>query len=772
MKEYHDLLVHTVYERHPISVTGCYPLRMNLTAVSNKIKDIFFVAIYDSIFAYRLSSYNDEDDTPKKPFKKLNRPIDPTSHDDEEQHIINAIKVGEIGYEEVLVSVDESGDIHVWYTSNLEKNPLHFKNNESTWGVALHGPRRLLAVSANSHEITIFNLQYGLQPLAKFSDSQDMSCRPKYSLRGHRHNVPNISFSSCGQFLVSCSIDRSCRIWNVNTGQTIVFQEVSSEWGWSACFVSTSNFKNANNTSRNFRTRKDVNDRSRSRIGRVYAGSESERDEDLHPITPAIRFLPLDTEYEDGYDESTEITTLVYNDYGAIETIETEDEENESNYSDAQRSNNNNESVSSDDSDHDHGSHTPIPDEMSDEEWSPSAETRDIYSNNPSVQNGDEILLSERTENGNISTYSPRYPSPIVYISHFPSAPIAQQILPEVYFSSNSPAYSPATPQYMLEPSSSTAYGLGQNLSHTPPTAYSPPQPTPSINDIPTSQEQVTAAFSSSSFNSEHIRPESPVYSPMSPEYSPINTNYTPESPHYDPMSPQYTPTSPSYNPTYARPRAQDFFDDFPDNSYGNEPPSQLYSHLDEQWENHRSQSLNRRIKSGVNRLEMHKTQKGRVPKISQDLVLFGTQHDLFLLDPKSDLTILSSLLSVVCRSDPRRARHLDSNDRLNMIEWIPDLSLAIVASQKGKVALVRLLKGISVRGIEHYSLHDEKLIPQTPLPNAPLIGMFVVKNDNLQDPSLYFYNLYLTYADGSMYCYEIRRKEQTNDLRLDNIWI
>ncbi|CAG8662799.1 23974_t:CDS:10 [Gigaspora margarita] len=727
MKEYHDLLVHTVYERHPISVAGCYPLRMNLTAVSNKFKDIFFVAIYDSIFAYRLNSYHDEDDTPKKPFKKLNRPIDSTSHDDEEQHIINAIKVGEIGYEEVLVSVDESGDIHVWYTSNLEKDPLHFKNDESTWGIALNGPRRLLAVSANSHEITIFNLQYGLQKLAKFSDSQDMSFKPKYSLRGHRHNIPNISFSSCGQFLVSCSIDKSCRIWNVNTGQTIVSQEVSSEWGWSACFVSASNFKNANNTSRNFRTCKDVHDQSRSRVGRVYTGSESERDNEPNSdistaLRPAIRFLPLDTEYEDGYDESSEIRSLVYNDYGTIETIETEDEENDSNYSDTQITNNNNENTSSDDSDHDHSSHTPIPDDMSDDEWSPSAETRDIYNNNFNVQNVDEISLSERTENGNISTYSPRYPSPIVYVSHFPSTPIAQQILPEIYFSSNSPAYSPATPQYMLEPSSSTASGLGPNSLHTPPTAYSPPQPTSLVNNIPTSQEHITTAFSSSSFNSEYIRSESPVYSPMSPEYSPINTNYAPESPHYDPMSPQYTPTSPSYNPTYARPRAQDFFEDVPDNSYGNELQPQFYSHLEEQRDNHLPQFLNRKTKIGMDRLEMHKMQKGRAPKISQDLVLFGTQHDLFLLDPKSGLSIISSSLGVVCRNDPRRARHLDSNDRLNMIEWIPDLSLAIVASQKGKVALVRLLKGISVRGIEHYDLYDEKLIPQIPLPNAPLI--------------------------------------------------
>ncbi|CAG8728226.1 4462_t:CDS:2, partial [Racocetra fulgida] len=107
----------------------------------------------------------------------------------------------------------------------------------------------------------------------------------------------------------------------------------------------------------------------------------------------------------------------------------------------------------------------------------------------------------------------------------------------------------------------------------------------------------------------------------------------------------------------------------------------------------YRSQSLDRRIAIAIDNMEMHKTLKGRAPKISQDLILFGSQHDLFLLDPKSNLSIQSSLRNVVCKGDPRRARYLDSNDRLNMVE-----------------------------GIERYYLHDEKLIPQTPLPNAPLI--------------------------------------------------
>ena len=49
---------------------------------------------------------------------------------------------------------------------------------------------------------------------------------------------------------------------------------------------------------------------------------------------------------------------------------------------------------------------------------------------------------------------------------------------------------------------------------------------------------------------------------------------------------------------------------------------------------------------------------------------------------------------------------------------------------------------------------------------------MFVVKHDTVQDPALIYYRLYLMYCNGIMFCYEIRRKKETNPLRMDNILI
>ena len=49
---------------------------------------------------------------------------------------------------------------------------------------------------------------------------------------------------------------------------------------------------------------------------------------------------------------------------------------------------------------------------------------------------------------------------------------------------------------------------------------------------------------------------------------------------------------------------------------------------------------------------------------------------------------------------------------------------------------------------------------------------MFVTKHNTLQDPALFYYQLYLMYQSGSMFCYEIRRKQETNPLRIDNILI
>ena len=64
-----------------------------------------------------------------------------------------------------------------------------------------------------------------------------MATLESFVLKGHEHNIPGIDFSSNGDFLVSCSIDGSCRIWNIDTGDLIANDIISNEWHWTAQFI-------------------------------------------------------------------------------------------------------------------------------------------------------------------------------------------------------------------------------------------------------------------------------------------------------------------------------------------------------------------------------------------------------------------------------------------------------------------------------------------------------------------------------------------------------
>lgn len=71
-----------------------------------------------------------------------------------------------------------------------------------------------------------------------------------YSLfSGNKHNIPGIDFSCDGEFLVSCSIDGSCRIWNVETGDLIAGDIISNQWHWTAQFVQIEHVQNVEDIS-------------------------------------------------------------------------------------------------------------------------------------------------------------------------------------------------------------------------------------------------------------------------------------------------------------------------------------------------------------------------------------------------------------------------------------------------------------------------------------------------------------------------------------------
>ncbi|KAJ3209698.1 hypothetical protein HDU67_005992 [Dinochytrium kinnereticum] len=178
----------------------------------------------------------DDNSRTYKTFRKL---IVPRQEPPPERIPINAIRICHLGNDEVLVSVDDEGLVMVWFTENFDRQPLSFKNNISTWGIATHAPSRLLAVSANSHQITLFDVSHqGVEH--SLEDRELISRVDRKELSGHLHNVPSIDFHENGRFLASCSIDGTCRVWEVATGKTLrIIYGKELKWNWAIKFLPT-----------------------------------------------------------------------------------------------------------------------------------------------------------------------------------------------------------------------------------------------------------------------------------------------------------------------------------------------------------------------------------------------------------------------------------------------------------------------------------------------------------------------------------------------------
>ena len=120
------------------------------------------------------------------------------------QKEINNMRLISCSDNEFIVTVDESGQVRMKFLRDLEKEPIKFSNispahqDNSTWsvdGARVNPPR--VAVGSNTYKVTVYDLQSG----------------GKSTINAHQHNVPCVSFSPCGKFIASTSIDRSVRIW-------------------------------------------------------------------------------------------------------------------------------------------------------------------------------------------------------------------------------------------------------------------------------------------------------------------------------------------------------------------------------------------------------------------------------------------------------------------------------------------------------------------------------------------------------------------------------
>ncbi|KAG2179150.1 hypothetical protein INT43_002000, partial [Umbelopsis isabellina] len=127
------------------------------------------------------------------------------------------------------------------------------------------------------------------------------------------------------------------------------------------------------------------------------------------------------------------------------------------------------------------------------------------------------------------------------------------------------------------------------------------------------------------------------------------------------------------------------------------------------------------------------------------ELVILTTGRNLYLMDPKERLKKLAVDKNILADIDLRTDRMLCTLDRLNMTEWIPELELLIIASQKGMVALIRILRIDLGDDEEEYVFNRETYLPHAQLSSSPLYGkthllckiMLLSSSDNVKQDSL-----------------------------------
>lgn len=175
-------------------------------------------------------------------------------------HAVNHLIVGDLGNEEILLVACDDGDVMGFHVHRIKKRleetfgfecesiPFFIENvGLSAWGLAIHKEARLIAVSANTHEITVFAFALGhgsssgsdddsmddiafIETLQENSrwNSIDIPYDPKQRssrnlivrLKHHVTNIPSIAFCNGaadphGQYLVSTDISGATYVWDV-----------------------------------------------------------------------------------------------------------------------------------------------------------------------------------------------------------------------------------------------------------------------------------------------------------------------------------------------------------------------------------------------------------------------------------------------------------------------------------------------------------------------------------------------------------------------------
>ncbi|KAI8918121.1 hypothetical protein BC831DRAFT_516198 [Entophlyctis helioformis] len=725
-----------------------------------------------------------------------------------------AIRVGQLGTEEMLVSVDDNGNVRLFYTAHLSRPPICLLTQDSAWGCALHGPGRLLAVSSNAHivrvyhlaavessssslsstgdrhhslvqSVTVMDLQSDAMPDGfagdaatvagdanindgnndnNDNDDRGLDQQPREAtghplggvdqrdLVGHTNNIPYIDFTPDGHHLISCSIDNTCRVWSVRTGETVLHSKIGSDWNWSCKAIRTADIRRLHHAHEIWTHPARISfnpfDRDRTSaaagghpsfqealpfLNRLYqslvgatpgeaaAASDAEAQgrawlrrqqarRELRAAGQAIGAAAPRREWQDVVDGA--------NAEAAAAAAATADADMEAGLG--------NTGVGQTSGDDDTGSDSAVLDSDDSESDASDASLRERSRLLPSREQA-----SSQSQSQSQSPVTARGQADEVnqgaafaqYLEGYATAVAQQQPLDEMMES-----------EYGLPDFNSGLddddddYGSYDDMDSDGFGGYHDSISGGSSNDDDDDddddhnddddddnddddddvdfdvdrQERLTPATSGSS-SSYETAPES-VPESASPQ-SPHLPQQQQQQQHLETDSPLATPPVP-----------------------------------------------HKRRKYGTTELATSMTPA--VDPLPPYIILHTTVEDVYLLNG-STLAVECHVPKILCGWDTNRAYR--GLERLCMTEWIPELSLAVVASQRGRLTAIRVLRTTTPAGTHNYTLKLESWFPMQGSHLSPILGMSVSRHVSCIDPSLTRFQIHVVTYDSQLYVYELR---------------
>ncbi|KAJ2623690.1 hypothetical protein GGI26_002137 [Coemansia sp. RSA 1358] len=208
--------------------------KLNMAAVSSQ-HALLFIAKTRRVLVYHINHYA------RVPVfvTRLDYPWPPSPTDE-----INAISLGGLSSEEVLVAVYDNGGACAWKLSDSFDILWKRSTGVSTWGCALHDSCGIVATSANSHNIDVL---YPSDVSSSTGSANGQETTPNEEnahvfqgevevIEGHTDNIPSVVFSAAGKYIASASIDLTVRVWSLESKAPVFTFEYAQEC-WSALFV-------------------------------------------------------------------------------------------------------------------------------------------------------------------------------------------------------------------------------------------------------------------------------------------------------------------------------------------------------------------------------------------------------------------------------------------------------------------------------------------------------------------------------------------------------